>query len=81
MQGRPDSSLLISLGCMWRGSLHLSLIPDYCITKFHRLRGGWAGRCAIGLLHAPTLNIYPAAARDRMLLPTPGLLLSGDGLS
>lgn len=44
-------------------------------------KGGWAERCAIGLLHAPTLNIYPAAAYDRMLLPTPGPLLSGDELS
>lgn len=38
------------------------------LYEAHRLGDRWAGSCAVGLPHAPTLNIYPVAASDRMLL-------------
>lgn len=49
-QGCLDSSLPISLGDMWRGSLHLPLTRGYFFPKLHGLRSGWAGRCAVGML-------------------------------
>lgn len=45
------------------------------LHEVHRLGGRWAGSCAVGLPHAPTLNIYPVAASDRMLWQTLWLIV------
>lgn len=68
VQACPDSSLTISLGSLWRGSLRFPLDSWQLLHEAHRLGGRWAGSCTVGLPHAPTLNIYPVAASDRMLL-------------